>query len=241
MTMQYAIGLVLATAASATAATMTLSNSDARVQTQLGNAAVVDETGNYACTIGEFYAPGGANYVMPFLLPTLPAGHQFASADLRLQLFELHGTPADADLYGLGARASSTVLASDYYQGVVADPSDATLLQQGLLTASSPLRTDANTGPFIYTSVSGNAALTAYLNAQYAGGAGAGTYVFLRLSPHLDTVPPGWNAYAVLTQDAGGAQEKPLLSYTTAPVPEPTALAGLVLSAGLLIRRRRTK
>jgi len=47
-------------------------------------------------------------------------------------------------------------------------------------------------------------------------------------------------AYAVLTQNAGGATERPEFNYTTAVVPEPSTYALLLMGLGtaLLYRRR---
>jgi PEP-CTERM motif len=193
-------------------------NTDARVETSSGSA-MVDDAGDYACVVGEYFSPGGSCYVLPFQLPTLPVGQGFTASDLRMQLFGLNGTPAPADLYGLGlssmnniAQTSDLPVAADYYQGL-SDPNN-TLIQSSYLTSASPVRTDPNTGPFIDTSLAGDAALANFLNAAYANGANAGKYVFFRVSYELDPIPAGFNSYNLLTADAGGANEKPLLSYT---------------------------
>jgi hypothetical protein len=203
-----------------------------------GNLALVD-TSNYQVRIGEYYAPGGEDYVMPFQLPALAAGEVITAAYLQTQLYALVGTPGNADLYGIGAAGSPVVSASAavspsyYYQGPL--DTNNTLLQANFLTPASTVRTDANTGPFTDTSVAGDAALTAFLNTAEAGGTNAGDYVFLRISYDLSTIPGGNNAYAILTEDAGGANEKPLLSITEAEapaVPEPSSW--MLFASGLL-------
>lgn len=128
--------------------------------------------------------------VLVFQLPNLGAvSNPFTLALFRLNLSSKTGTPPNADLYGLGRRVGATVLASDYYgQTTPVDPSDATLIQNNILTSSTAT------------------ALTNYLNTQYANGAGAGQYVFLRLSS--DTAPGGSNRYN-LTSAIGGAVGAP--------------------------------
>lgn len=133
--------------------------------------------------------------VLVFQLPNLGAvPSPFTSSLLRFHLSSKTGTPPNADLYGLGRRASATVLASDYYgQTATADPADATLIQKNILTSS--------TANGIVSTGSTSAALKNYLNAQYAGGAGAGEYVFLRLSS--DSGPGGSNCYTLTSADGG--------------------------------------
>lgn len=217
--------------------TITVDPADAQVETSGGDPAEAGDAGNYQTRVGEYYSPGYSAYVMPFLLPTLGVGEAFDTATLRIQLYSLAGTPDfNGDLYGLGRRASATVLAGDFYNG--AFDSGATLIQDDFLNPSSPVRTDPNTGPFITTDTAGSAALVAYLNTQYAGGAGAGEYVFLRINPDA-TGPQGNESYNVLTANAGGGNEKPLLTYTAAVVPEPASLVLFAAGALALLRVRK--
>ncbi len=117
--------------------------------------------------------------VFVFQLPALgPVAQPFTSASVSLNLHEISTSPApvgNVDLYGLGIRGTPTVLASDYWADTdLVDTTDATFLQDNILTPSSTLGTT--------TSVD----IADYLNAQYASGAGAGQFVFLRLSTDAD-------------------------------------------------------
>ena len=206
-----------------------------------GTVTVQDQT-DYECRIGELYSPGGACYVVPFLLPTLAAGQVFTEASLQFQLYNVTGAPADADLYGLRTNASPQPVTGDYYQGTL-DTSN-TLIQPDFLTPTSPVRTDPTTGPFVTTSTLGSTALVSFLNSVDVNNSAAGKYVFLRVSYDADPIPNGNNAYNLLTEDAGGAEEKPLLSLTSglAPAPEPSTflLVGLTGAAFVAFRRRRS-
>ncbi len=145
-------------------------------------------------------------------LPSLGAvANPFTTATLRFNLASKTGTPPNLDLYGLGRRASSAVLAGDYYGGTgTADPSDATLLQDNILISTTA------TG-VISTSATGSTALKNYLNAQYASGAGAGQYVFLRVSS--DSPSTTVKSYTLTSADGGTVgppDKRPQISYTLA-------------------------
>lgn len=188
---------------------------------------------DWGADIGEWYGNGRA-YVIPILLPTLPAGAAFANADLAFMHWGYYGGSAptyNADLYGLPRVASlADVLATDHYSG----PSDpaATLLQDAYIDPSSP-----GTSNIIHSTAAGDSGLTAWLNTVYAGGANAGQYAFLRLSPDIDDGTYPWSGYTVLTGLAGGENEKPVVSYDV--VPEPTALLLLAAGGVFALRRRQ--
>jgi autotransporter-associated beta strand protein len=130
-----------------------------------------------------------------FQLPNLGAvANPFTSAVFRFHLSSKTGTPQNIDLYGLGRRSGATVLAGDYYgQTTTLDASDATYLQNNILIPA--------TSNGIVSTGSTATALKNYLNAQYAGGAGAGQYVFLRLSS--DGAPAGVHRYNLTSADGG--------------------------------------
>jgi hypothetical protein len=74
------------------------------------------------------------------------------------------------------------------------DPaSDVIKLQEKIVTNA------IGSGSTITTNEAGSKALAAYLNAAYNGGAGSGSWVFLRLS--MDGTPGGVNRYAINTAD----------------------------------------
>ncbi|VGO16669.1 hypothetical protein PDESU_05260 [Pontiella desulfatans] len=112
--------------------------------------------------------------VFVFQLPDLGnAEDPFVNAAFSFDYFDKDGTLRNTDLYGLGARGDSSVLGTDYYgQTNALDATDATLIQASVLTDSTAFGTITADG----------ITLTDYLNAQYAGGVGAGHYVFLRLN-----------------------------------------------------------
>ena len=218
--------------------------SDARVlNPNNGNAVTIIDQGNYAARIGEQNDPGGTCYVFAFQLPTFTGGDSaFTAATLRLQLFDLvngNGNLGNVDFYGLGVRTSPAPLTTDYYQGTL--DAGNTLIQQAFMTPTSTVRTSADNGPFITTSTQGATSLVNYLNAVDPNGTNAGKWVVFRLSYTVSPIPNGNDAYTVLTQDAGGTNEKPLLSLTSAAgaVPEPSTYAMIVLGLSSLVLARR--
>jgi len=185
----------------------------------IGSDGTVQDQNSYQVRIGELHAPGGEAYILPVRIPTLPAGQRFQSVHLRAQLTGLNneaGGLASADLYGLGIRATATVLPTDYYQGPKPD-ARATLLQGSFLTQASKVRTNPNTGPFVETSGDGDAALTKYFNDVAGKDGMAGKYLILRISYDADPIPTGNSAYNLLTTGADGDNEPPIITYTLGP------------------------
>ena len=159
--------------------------------------------------------------VYVFELPDLGAiANPFKSASLSFNYISKDGTLKNNDLYGLGRRSAATVPGSDYYgQTSTSDPTDATLLQAGILTDNTPFG-------LVETSINGSDALANYLNAQYASGAGIGEHVFLR----LNTAGPksGINR-ATLTMSEGGSalptDTRPRIVFTGNSAPTISAVA----------------
>jgi autotransporter-associated beta strand protein len=202
-------GLICATAGTpANAASLYGNPSDCSVRSD----GLITEVGATALLPGGSGTPVmDRSSVFVVQLPNLGAvANPFTSAAFRFHLASVTGTPPSVDLYGLGRRASTTVLAGDYYgQTATVDTSDATLIQNNLLVSTTP------TG-FVSTSAT---ALKNYLNAQYASGAGAGLYVFLRLS--TDSVPTGAVRYAVTSAEgavSGAPDTRPQIIYNLPPV-----------------------
>ncbi len=136
-----------------------------------------------------------------FQLPDLGAvNNPFISAAFIFNYAAKSGTLKNNDLYGLGRRASPAVLGTDYYGRTTAiDTTNATALQPSVLVDSTA------TGP-LTTSSTGSTNLRNYLNAQYAGGAGAGQYVFLRINT---AASPTGVSRATLTMSEGGVAGPP--------------------------------
>jgi hypothetical protein len=161
--------------------------------------------------------------VYVFQLPDLgAAANPFTSASFSFNYSGKSGTLKNNDLYGLGWRNADTVLGTDYYgQSSTADPTDATRLQTNILTDSTPVGV-------ITTSASGADSLLNYLNAQYASGAGAGKFVFLRLN--TVEAKSGINR-ATLTMSEGGAASptdtRPQIVFTVNSSPTISSLADL--------------
>lgn len=158
--------------------------------------------------------------VFVFAMPDFGViANPFTSASISFNLTSIEGTPAgNADLYGLGKRAAPTVLTSDYWADTATpDPTDATLLQDNLLVPSSTYGIKSSTN------------LAAYLNTQYASGAGANQYVFLRLSTDADFA----NSQRYFITSANGASIppnpdiRPKLNFTTVTLPADGDLDGM--------------
>lgn len=139
--------------------------------------------------------------VSVFRLPEFGAvNNPFISASFTFNYVSKSGTLKNNDLYGLGRRASPEVLGADYHGRTTAvDTTNATALQPAILVDATA------TGP-LTTSSTGSTNLRNYLNAQYAGGAGAGQYVFLRINT---AAAPTGVSRATLTMSEGGVAGPP--------------------------------
>lgn len=145
--------------------------------------------------------------VFVFKLPDLGMkDNPFTSATFNFTVKMVDNVPAinyGADLYGLNARASSTVLASDFYVGDGPDDAaDAVKLQDGVLRAPSSAGSKASID------------IAPFLNTQYAGGANIGQFVFLRINPDgsSDLVAES-NGYVIYTEEQTSEAQRPFISY----------------------------
>ncbi len=165
--------------------------------------------------------------VYVFQLPDLgPLANPFTDSSFLFDFPAKQNALADNDLYGLGTRVTPAVQSGDYYgQTAAHDPTDADFLQSAIVTNSTP------TGP-VATSPEGKSNLLAYLNTQYAAGAGAGRYVFLRLNT---TAPKTGISRATLTMAEGGAagppDTRPRIEFTFNTPPLLGPIADLTLPA----------
>jgi hypothetical protein len=145
--------------------------------------------------------------VFVFKLPDLGMQENpFTTATFNFTVKTVDNWPAmnyGADLYGLDARASSTVLASDFYVGDGPDDAaDAVKLQDSILTASSSVGSKASVD------------IASFLNTQYAGGANIGKFVFLRINRDGSTdLAAESNGYVVYTEEWSAEAERPFISY----------------------------
>jgi hypothetical protein len=182
------------------------------------------------------------NVVQSFQLPTLDPGVQFGSVTYSVPVSDFSfgsNQGIQVDLYALppGSTAAPS-FADGYYIGSTPDTTNATLIASNFITPA------ATSVGGVVTLTDSSAALLDYLNAAYAGGSGAGSYVYLRLSPQ--SLPSSDGGYDIYSNNTGGRSEGgadtsavPTLTYTTALVPEP-AVAGLpIVACGLLATRRR--
>ncbi|MDA7880792.1 hypothetical protein N9A94_00625 [Akkermansiaceae bacterium] len=161
--------------------------------------------------------------VFVFQLPDLgPGANPFNFAELNFNMVSKSENLRGYDLYGLGRRSGSLVLPSDFYsQSPDPDPSDATRVQQTIMNNSTPVG-------LVSTTAGGRANLRSYLNTQYAGGAGAGEYVFLRINTRA---PKNGINSALLTMSEGEAAFRPRINYQAAnPAPSITSISDQVLS-----------
>jgi hypothetical protein len=192
----------------------------------------IQSTGAFADGTATTMSVGGVgtvvtdrSVVMAFQLPSLGAvSNPLISASFSFNCATVLGAPPIVDLYGLGRRASATLQAADYYGATTTpDATDATLLQNNVLVPTSTLGVNI-------TSVVGSANLMSYLNAQYAGGAGAGQFVFLRFSS--ESAVAGGNRYAVTSAEgaAGNVAIWPQISYTVNPGPVAPPVVSVIAS-----------
>ena len=167
-------------------------------------------TGNTELLVG-----GGVNWqdpadvydmaaVMPFEIPEIPDGKQFATASFTANLNQVVSWAwQDYDLYGIPFRTSATVVGTDYYQGVYDGDPTSTAIQQKWAVKETPVGENSTTD-------AGNAALVDYLNAQLANGAKAGDFVFLRVSVSVDDAP----TYGRIDIDSFESGNGPVLSVS---------------------------
>ena len=124
----------------------------------------------------------GQSTIYFFALPTIPSSDAIVEAELQLHFLGLTRatitTPPElnADLFGIGARSSPTILASDYYDGDASLGSD-TLIAESFLTPS------ATTGSF---TASGSNLTTFLISLYQPNGIPTAPFAVLRVNPDSD-------------------------------------------------------
>lgn len=165
--------------------------------------------------------------VIPFQLPDFGmVVNPFAGASFTFRCVGKQNTSGsfNVDLYGLAPRPAATVLPEvasgtdlgDYYMGPNDPAPGVVKIQDNILTNAIP------SGTTVTSNEAGSAALADYLNASYRGGAGARSWVFLRLC--LDGVPGGVNRYAIASADASTEAHRPFITYEKADISVPPRL-----------------
>ena len=166
---------------------------------------------------------GGAFHqavVFPFQLPDFGAVPQpFTNAEF---IFRLAGKDSvsgfNLDLYGLPSRTSSGVLPSppsttnrgDFFMGgFLGGPANDNA--SGVVKIQDNIATPTTSAGTVQTNIAGASQLATFLNAQYNNGAGAGRWIFLRLS--TDAVPGGASRYNIATAEQSTPENRPRIRY----------------------------
>jgi hypothetical protein len=180
--------------------------------------------------------------ILVFQLPTLTSEQYInvASGNLNNLAFRFTGYTNAAtdignlDVYGLGYRSASTVLASDYFSGALDE--NATRIHDNAVAGSGVA---ANTT--INSSPAASVALGMFIQQQYDNGAVGGDYVFFRLNYDGANTVNSARGFNIVSADA--TSNVPTLTLDVAVIPEPSSaallLGGAALAAGGLRRRRR--
>tara|TARA_R110002049_G_scaffold30_2_gene180 strand:- start:6681 stop:8408 length:1728 start_codon:yes stop_codon:yes gene_type:complete len=148
---------------------------------------------------------GNVNAMMPFALPEIPAGKKVKSAKLKVNVsFNAAWFPVEYDVYGLSARATSEVLATDFFLGAYDTDASATPIQKAYLKNTTAL------GEVTMDEASGKN-LATFMNTQYDNGATTGEFIFLRINASRNDMP----TWAISKINSGnGAANAPVLIVT---------------------------
>lgn len=90
--------------------------------------------------------------------------------------------PVEYDVYALVARATAEVLPTDFYVGDCDADTNATAIQKGFIKNGDPL------GEYTMDDASG-IDLANFMNDQYANGATAGQFIFVRIGSNKNDMP----------------------------------------------------
>ena len=210
----FLISLVLLPGLVANGALRTVYPEPMTSDTTVNNGGGVGWAGSVSSRVGGSSVDGWDTCVVyVFELPAVGENNDITDANLSFyfESYSYYRVSGNADLYGLPYSSSSAVQSGHWYQGPYAGDPSAAALQDNVLTPSSlPNST-------ISTDSSGNTALKDYLNAQYAGGAGEGDYIFIRVGPDAnETNNP--QRYWVVSMTESDPGQQPILTVTIGPI-----------------------
>jgi len=157
-------------------------------------------------TIGEWYGTNGlVCTVLPFQIPNLGiVTNPFAASSLQVFL-TTNSLLTDVDLYFLGSDTNADIVASvDYYSGT--NDTNSIMIEAGFITPATVVDT------YLQTGAGGDSNLLAAMNDVYDGGAGAGDYVFLRLSYSSESWPTNTDSAVIHTRNYWGQDDWPVLT-----------------------------
>jgi len=158
----------------------------------------------------------GLAYIIPFELPLISGSLQ--SVDFVVRIAGVAGVPSfNADVYGLLYRNSGDLRQTDFYGGPYADPGS----HPGIPIADDFLTPANAEGESVH--LSQNTALKSYVQGQIDAGAGAGDFLFLRLSPDPTTFPADFVGYNIHAAEAAAEADRPrlVLRFSKAESPSP--------------------
>lgn len=152
--------------------------------------------------------------VLPFKLPEVPEGKEIESVYLTLTVAAQNAwVDVNYDVYALDARNTPEVLATDYFIGDYGTDANATAIQNGFMTKADAVAADPDDPNLNNTeftmSDDGAINLADFINAQYAGGATAGQYVFIRYA--ADRTMPTWAHIQYESADTDAPGSEPVL------------------------------
>jgi len=189
--------------------------------------------------------PGVRGVVIPFQLPSLPAGTEEWSVVDASFSFEMLGAFGNVNygvaLYSGHLSDDAAIDESFYFLGDNID-AEATLVERSILSPSDQ-------PSVVSTSANGSAALSDYLNELYAHPGNIGRFFSLRLNPDRSDLN-GSSGFWVLLADPYNQPgdpdyvylgNSPSIAITFAVVPEPTAAIALFPSIACALLHRRTR
>lgn len=120
--------------------------------------------------------------MMPFALPSIPAGKKIKTATLKINMANVKGVGI-YDLHILNeARTEPTVLNSDFYVGSFEGSSNSTPVQSEFITSSTPV------GELLESNEISAEMLAEFINNLYDNGAEEGDFIFLRVNASTDNL-----------------------------------------------------